>query len=164
MLSFLMLPFGFIKILFGKIFWNKVVKKRRKKRSYWRASRCNPLKDKDVVFQNSGYPPCRRLRRLPEPLPPWASCYPPCRRLRRDVAGSAGGTKRYPPCRRLRSTTMTATPASVRYPPCRRLRRKRHGLHGLFPRYPPCRRLRSDWTPGVHEGISYPPCRRLRSQ
>ena len=57
-----MLPFGFIKILFGKIFWNKVVKKRRKKRSYWRASRCNPLKDKDVVFQNSGYPPCRRLR------------------------------------------------------------------------------------------------------
>ena len=145
-----MLPFGFIKILFGKIFWNKVVKKRRKKRSYWRASRCNPLKDKDVVFQNSGYPPCRRLRRIMPPTIEPTPRYPPCRRLRRNGSISVSLICSYPPCRRLRRQAECRPASAARYPPCRRLRSWGARVMAHPKSYPPCRRLRS--PPAV------PPC------
>ena len=69
-LIFFVASFWLQKKLFGKTFWNKVVKKKRCGRSYWRVPICNPLKDKDIVSYRSSCPPCRGLEdRLPDCAP-----------------------------------------------------------------------------------------------
>ena len=101
-LIFFVAPFGLQKKLFGKTFWNKVVKKRRCERSYWRVPRCNPLKDKDIVSYRSSSPPCRRFRRVMAVYDGALASSPPCRRFRSPWPPGRGRRHRSPPCRRFR--------------------------------------------------------------
>ena len=106
---FFVASFWLQKKLFGKTFWNKVVKKKRCGRSYWRVPRCNPLKDKDIVSYRSSCPPCRRFRREGEGIYISSNCCPPCRRFRRDRAPNTPEGVRCPPCRRFRSPSSLPT-------------------------------------------------------
>ena len=121
-LIFFVASFWLQKKLFGKTFWNKVVKKRRCERSYWRVPRCNPLKDKDIVSYRS-------------------SC-PPCRRFRSHRSKGRGARCRCPPCRRFRSWAVNTRRVAMRCPPCRRFRRPRRPSATSTPSCPPCRRFR----------------------
>ena len=101
-LIFFVASFWLQKKLFGKTFWNKVVKKRRCERSYWRVPRCNPLKDKDIVSYRSSCPPCRRFRSHRSNGRGARCRCPPCRRFRRFSIKSKGDRCGCPPCRRFR--------------------------------------------------------------
>ena len=124
-LIFFVAPFGLQKKLFGKTFWNKVVKKRRCERSYWRVPRCNPLKDKDIVSYRSSSPPCRRFRSNLKRANEVVRSSPPCRRFRRTSCRSGWRSSRSPPCRRFRRVKRLNHHGWKCSPPCRRFRRCR---------------------------------------
>ena len=148
-LIFFVASFWLQKKLFGKTFWNKVVKKRRCGRSYWRVPICNPLKDKDIVSYRSSCPPCRRFRRpLTAPVSVWCGC-PPCRRFRSPRRAHCPCRKSCPPCRRFRRMSSVPTSTRMGCPPCRRFRRahRRIFYHGVpLPYSPPMERARRSFS------------------
>ena len=120
---FFVASFWLQKKLFGKTFWNKVVKKKRCGRSYWRVPRCNPLKDKDIVSYRTRCPPCRRFRRRAQHSTPLLCSCPPCRRFRRLCPFHRNHSECCPPCRRFRRQGLGGFQRQGCCPPCRRFRR-----------------------------------------